>query len=45
MTTGSMQDGETCRAGLFESQIAKHFLLLGTGTGGTSRSQGGYRIK
>lgn len=33
MTIGSIQDGETCRAGLFENQIAKYFLLLGTGPG------------
>lgn len=33
VTTGFIQDGETYRAGLFENQIAKHFLLLGTGPG------------
>lgn len=30
---GSLQDGETGRAWVFESQIAKHFLFLGNGPG------------
>lgn len=34
-----MQDGETCKAGLFEMQIAKCFLLLVTGLGEPLRAK------